>query len=66
MLYLALAGKPIVEVSPASAKLALAGKGNCSKDDMQAAAKAYGIAGEHASDALGVALASLKQIQVVA
>jgi Holliday junction resolvasome RuvABC endonuclease subunit len=55
-----------IEVSPAAAKFALAGIGNASKQVMQEAASTYGVTGEHASDALGVALASLKQIQVVA
>jgi Holliday junction resolvasome RuvABC endonuclease subunit len=58
--------KPIIEVSPTAAKFALAGVGKCSKDTMMSRASAYGVIGEHASDALGVALASLKQIQVVA
>lgn len=58
-------GLPHVEVSPTEAKKALSGKGVCSKDTMMARASAYGVAGEHASDALGVALASVKQIQVV-
>jgi Holliday junction resolvasome RuvABC endonuclease subunit len=65
---LALAGQrhlPLIEVAPAAAKLALAGKGNCSKDDMQAAAKARGVLGEHSADALGVALAALKRVSVV-
>jgi Holliday junction resolvasome RuvABC endonuclease subunit len=65
---LALAGQRgllHVEVSPTAAKYALAGIGNASKDTMMARASAYGVTGEHASDALGVALASLKQIQVV-
>lgn len=65
---LALAGQrglPFVEVSPTAAKFALAGIGNCSKDTMQSRASAYGVVGEHASDALGVCLASLKRIQVV-
>lgn len=35
-------------------------------DTMMARASAFGVTGEHTSDALGVALASLKQIQVVA
>lgn len=55
----------VCEVSPTAAKFALAGKGNCGKETMQARARSYGVLGEHASDALGVALASLKQIQVV-
>jgi Holliday junction resolvasome RuvABC endonuclease subunit len=57
--------KPIIEVSPTAAKLALSGKGNCGKETMQARARAYGVFGEHASDALGVALAAVKRIQVV-
>ena len=65
---LTLAGQrnlPHVEVSPTAAKFALAGIGNCSKDTMMARAREYGVSGEHASDALGVALAAAKQIQVV-
>lgn len=57
--------KPVVEVSPTAAKCALAGVGGASKETMMARARAYGVLGEHASDALGVALASLKQIEVV-
>jgi Holliday junction resolvasome RuvABC endonuclease subunit len=57
--------KLVVEVSPAAAKFALAGIGQCSKETMQARASAYGVVGEHAADSLGVALASLKQVQVV-
>jgi len=66
---LALAGQrnlPFVEVSPTAAKFALAGIGNCSKETMQASASAYGVIGEHASDALGVALAAMKRVEVVA
>lgn len=65
---LALAGQrnlPLLEVTPAAGKLALAGIGNCSKDTMMARARSYGVLGEHASDALGVALAAVKRIQVV-
>lgn len=65
---LALAGQrnlPFVEVSPTAAKRMLTGHGNALKEEMQRAAACYGVSGEHASDALGVALASLKQIQVV-
>ena len=57
--------KHVIEVTPTSAKLALSGKGNASKDTMMARASAYGVHGEHASDALGVALAAMKQVQVV-
>lgn len=65
---LALAGQrnlPLVEVSPTAAKFALAGIGNCSKQTMQARAGMYGVVGEHASDALGVAIAALKRVEVV-
>jgi Holliday junction resolvasome RuvABC endonuclease subunit len=64
---LTLAGQrniPLIEVSPAAAKLALAGRGNVGKDTMMARARAYGVIGEHASDALGVALSAVKQIEV--
>jgi Holliday junction resolvasome RuvABC endonuclease subunit len=58
--------KPHCDVSPTAAKFALAGMGNVGKETMQARARAYGVIGEHASDALGVALSACKQIQVVA
>jgi Holliday junction resolvasome RuvABC endonuclease subunit len=66
---LALAGQrnlPFVEVSPTAAKFALAGKGNVDKCTMMARASAYGVIGEHAADALGVALGALKRVEVVA
>lgn len=66
---LALAGQrnlPLIEVSPTAAKMALTGIGNCSKEAMQARAQAYGVVGEHASDALGVCLAACKRVEVVA
>jgi len=66
---LTLAGQrnlPLIEVSPAAAKYALAGIGNASKDAMQARASSYGVVGEHASDALGVCLAACKRVEVVA
>lgn len=57
MVAATLAGLLVVEVAPQHAKQALAGKGNASKLEMQAAAwERYGVRGEHASDALGVAL----------
>ncbi len=56
--------KHVVEITPAVAKLVLAGKGNASKDTMMARARAYGVAGEHASDALGVALATARLVSV--
>lgn len=55
----------VVEIAPQHAKQALVGKGNASKAEMIAAAwERYGVRGEHASDALGVALASVKMITV--
>mgnify|MGYP003431957599 FL=1 len=65
MLACAQQWKPICEVSPTAAKYALAGIGGASKETMMARASAYGVLGEHASDALGVALSACKQIQVV-
>jgi len=65
----ALAGQrtiPVVEVSPAAAKRALTGHGNASKEEMQRAARCYGVSGEHAADALGVALACAGKVEVVA
>lgn len=65
---LALAGQrniPVIEVMPSQAKHALTGIGNCSKDTMIARAHAYGITGEHAADALGVALSAAGKVEVV-
>lgn len=56
--------KHVIEIEPTRAKLALSGKGNASKDTMMARAGAYGVAGEHAADALGVALAAAKMVTV--
>lgn len=61
----ALRFKHVIEVSPSAAKLALSGKGNCTKDTMMARASVYGVTGEHAADSLGVALAAMKQVEVV-
>lgn len=58
--------KYVVEVTPSAAKLALAGKGNVGKDTMMARAQAYGVVGEHASDALGVAIVAAGMVEVVA
>lgn len=55
----------VIEVSPSQAKKALTGLGNAKKLAMQAAALSYGVTGEHAADALGVALASLGRVRVV-
>ena len=65
---LTLAGQrnlPLGEVSPAQAKRALTGTGSASKQLMMAYAAVYGVCGEHASDALGVALSALKRVEVV-
>jgi Holliday junction resolvasome RuvABC endonuclease subunit len=56
----------IIEISPTEAKRALTGKGNADKHMMQAAAAAYDVTGEHAADALGVALAAVPRVVVVA
>jgi Holliday junction resolvasome RuvABC endonuclease subunit len=57
--------KHVIEISPKAAKLALAGKGNADKDTMMARARAYGVSGEHASDAVGIALAAAQQVEVI-
>lgn len=51
-----------VEVTPQQAKIALTGRSNASKADMMAAA---GLDDEHAADAVGVARAALKYVQVL-
>lgn len=56
---------PVCEVTPTAAKFALAGRGDASKDAMQARARSYGVVGEHASDALAVALVAAKLVSVV-
>ncbi len=57
-----------VEVTPSEAKATLVGRGNASKAEMMAVAtiQARGIAipDEHAADAVGVAKAALKYVQV--
>lgn len=60
----ALQGFLVVEVTPGQAKVALTGRGNATKSEMQEAALKHGISGEHASDALGVALSAVKMITV--
>lgn len=57
-------GIPWQEVAPASAKKALSGAGNSGKDDMQTFARSYGVEGEHASDALAVALAIVDAVLI--
>lgn len=61
----ALRFKHVIEVSPSAAKLALSGTGIANKQLMQEKAKAFGVTGEHASDALGVALAAMKRVDLV-
>jgi Holliday junction resolvasome RuvABC endonuclease subunit len=66
---LALAGQRsilVLEVSPTEAKRALCGRGQGEKIDMQVAALSYKVSGEHAADALGVAIVAAGKIQVVA
>jgi len=55
---------PAVEVTPSSAKRALTGKGNADKAAMQLVAAERGVHGEHAADALGVALGALARVEV--
>lgn len=60
-----LAELMVVEVTPAAAKKALAHYGAASKALMQACAwERYGVRGEHAADALGVALAACGLVSV--
>lgn len=54
----------VCEITPTKAKRALAGKGNAKKELMQARAAEYGITGEHAADALGVAIAASTMVEV--
>lgn len=61
----ALKGLHVVEVAPSEAKWALTGRGNAPKDEMQVCAKLRGVVGEHAADALGVALAAAGRVKVV-
>lgn len=58
------AGLHVVDVSPAAAKAALCGSGVATKAQMQARAKSYGVTGEHAADAVGVALAAVGMVEV--
>lgn len=60
----ALFGLLVCEVTPGQAKRALVGRGDCSKVDMQVAALRYRVSGEHASDALGIALAAVGMVKV--
>lgn len=62
---LALFGLHAIEVPPTAAKKRLSGAGGADKAAMQAAAAEYGVTGEHASDALGVALVATGQVEVL-
>lgn len=57
-------GLAIVDIAPAEAKQALTGKGNADKSMMRGAALVWGVNGEHAADAVGVALAAVRKVQV--
>lgn len=63
---LALFGLHTIEVTPSQAKRQLTGMGDASKGEMMAAAACYGVTGEHASDALGIALFALSRVKVTA
>lgn len=55
----------VIEIPPQKGKQALVGIGNAGKSAMQAVAWArYGVQGEHAADALGIALAAVKLVTV--
>lgn len=54
----------VVDVTPAEAKQALTGRGNADKALMQTMAGALGVTGEHAADAVGVALAAVGKVRV--
>jgi Holliday junction resolvasome RuvABC endonuclease subunit len=60
-----LNGINVVEVTPSQAKKALTGSGCAGKLQMQAEALRYGVVGEHAADALGVALSAVGRVRVV-
>ena len=53
-----------LEIEPAKAKKAATGRGGASKDDVQRAAAEYGVHGEHAADALAIALAAVPSVLV--
>ena len=55
-----------LEIEPAKAKRAATGKGNASKDEVQAAAAEYAVFGEHAADAWAIALAAVGRVVVEA
>jgi crossover junction endodeoxyribonuclease RuvC len=66
MARVALFGLHVVSVSPAAAKRTLTGHGNADKLMMQRAAACYGVTGEHASDALAIALSASTKVYVPA
>jgi len=59
-----LDGLHVVDVAPKDAKKQLTGRGDADKAMMQEAARAYGVTGEHAADAVGVALAAVGKVRV--
>ena len=64
MAVAALKGLHVVEVAPSAAKRALAGSGTAPKLTMRQQAALAGVLGEHAADALGVALAVVPRVRV--
>jgi len=61
----ALRGLHVIEVTPTAAKRALTGSGAAPKLSMRQQAALRGVFGEHAADALGVALAAVGRVRVV-
>lgn len=65
MVAATLVGLMVIEIEPQKAKYALTGKGNAGKPEMQEVAwRAFGIRGEHAADALGIALAAYNLVSI--
>jgi len=60
----ALFGLHVVEVAPSEGKRKLTGHGNAIKEEMQRAAACYGVIGEHACDALGIALYATTKVRI--
>lgn len=54
----------VVEVTPGQGKRALTQQGDAGKLAMQDAALGYGVVGEHAADALGVALHAVGRVEI--
>lgn len=61
---LAELGILVCDVAPAEAKKALEGTGDALKQGMGDTAACYGVRGEHAADALGVALFATQKVEV--